>query len=497
MNFNEFLQNVYNGEEISIDSRTLKENDIFVAIREAGHVHVAEAFKKGAKYAIVEERYMEYVDTFSGCFDEMIVVCDDSLSALKSLGYHMREISKESNDKKGDLKIIGITGSVGKTTTRTWLSNIIKGIEGEESVCSSEKNYNTIYGIPMSMARMNRETIYGIFEMGTNHKGEIKEVCDYVDPDITLITNIRESHIGMFHSYEELKNEKLSVIDSMREGTTLIFNGDCSNSLISEIKNRAREKNIKTISVGFGSWNNVRITYDYVDYEKNMTMVCIKIGDKNYSFWISAVGMNYTIMISQVVGVLYALGYDIDQFIDHFKRIRPLEGRGAIKRFEIERRDEDDDHNNDDDRYVNHREKIITIIDDSYNSSPTSMEVSIENMNRRAEYYDEHNIKGIRKVCIMGEMGELGEFREMYHENIFERLRGSRFDVVVYFGGEETRSLIERIVDNKNLVTFSKVDEKSIEKTIGLLENRDIVLVKGSRSVGLDLIIDSVRLRRI
>ena len=184
---------------IQIDSREVKPGDIFVAVRgshDDGNKYAMDAINRGASLAIVDD------PKYIGINNEKILYVKSSIDELKCIGtYYL--------NNSNIVTWIGITGSCGKTTTRTWIDYILsKHIK----TCSSINNFNNMLGLPVCLSRIEPRDKIGIFELGTNSFGEIHELSTYLNPDIGIITNIYESHIGMFSSYEELAQEKISII---------------------------------------------------------------------------------------------------------------------------------------------------------------------------------------------------------------------------------------------------------------------------------------------
>ena len=192
---------------ISIDSRTIKPKDIFIAINR-GHEFVVNALNAGAILAIIDEpKY-----TIPG----KTIIVKNTTEALKAIGAHIK-------NKVNLKKTVTITGSVGKTTTKFWLNSILN--HRYKSFCGM-KNYNTIYGVPLSLCRLNDGIDFGIFEIGSSHSGEISELSKYLTPDVGVITNIYESHIGNFGDEKSLAKEKISIIDGIKSNGALVFEGD-------------------------------------------------------------------------------------------------------------------------------------------------------------------------------------------------------------------------------------------------------------------------------
>ena len=431
---------VFVADGISIDSRTVRPGEIFFAIKGDnfdGNEFTIEALAKGAYVAIVSDPKL---------FGERLVHVEDTLEALKSLGLHIK-------NKVSPRAVIGITGSVGKTTTKAWLSEIL---QNKHKVSASIKNYNTIYGLPISLSNLEHETDFCICEMGSNNPGEISELSQYVNPDIAIITNIFESHIGRFNNKNALAVEKISIIDGLKSGSTLIYDGDCE--FVEDIKKAALEKNVKCISVGFSSGCDYCIK---AIKDGEVTLQTPK-GLANYKM-LSTVE-HFAYISACVIAMVDALGVQADEFLQHFENLSPLPGRGFISSFK-------------------HKGKKFQVIDDSYNASPSAVLASLKALS---------NSEGLRKIAILGMMGELGEHEEHYHKLIAQKVKDLKIDVVFFIGHQKLHSIFIRPLE-KNIICFEKISEINVEKILEIIENDDIVLLKGSRSVELNRFIDHIK----
>ena len=485
-NFEELLKYEGKSRSVSIDTRTMKRGDIFFAINQKGHEYVKEALQKGASYVIVQEGF-----GFSNI--DRVIETEDTFESLKRMGFMAK--------RKSSARIIGITGSVGKTTVRTWLETVLKC--AGHKVCASKKNFNTMYGLPICLSELEKDTEFGIFELGTNNKGEIKELGDYLNPEIVLLTGIMESHIGNFGSKTALMEEKLSVIDTMQDGGVLIYNGDTTYR--NEILRRASNRNVKTVSFGFGTWNDVMLTGDYPVYERNINMISSSVNQIECSYTLGETGFNHLMMSAMVLGVIYALGLDVHNYKDFFENLKALPGRGEIVECsvdeelpeeikntfdenepEIEESKETDSVSTSD--LAEKKKKHFTIIDDSYNASPTSVEVSMENLLKMCA----NSVKKRRSVLILGEMKELGEYREFYHERVAGKIDRDGVDETIFVGDKSIQKLMKKNV-SKPINTFDAINEESIRKILSLIKSDDIVLIKGSRSIGLEKILSHVQ----
>ena len=431
----------FDASGISIDSRKVKVGDLFFGIKGStfdGNNYANEAILNGAVAAIIDNPECKT----SG---NMILV-DNVSEALKKLGIHF----KNSVDLKS---IIGITGSVGKTTTKEWLSQVLNS---DHKCFASIKNYNTMIGIPISLSLMENDTEFGIFEMGTNNPGEILELTEYLTPDIAIITNVFESHIGRFRNKMELVNEKLSIIDGLKEQGILIHDGD--SEYCNHILQNASEKNIKTISVGFSN------SCDFYIKRIQNNEVFLKTPDGIINYKLGTSVKHFAYISACVAATIFALGLPLNNYLEAFSELSPIQGRGSVSSYE----------------YCG---KTFNIIDDSYNASPSAVIAALESSSLNPSK---------RKIAVIGQMGELGAHEGHYHKIVAEKLKELDFYKVFFIGNERLHPLfIEEA--GANISCFEKICENSIAKILEIVENEDIILLKGSRSIELNRFIDYIK----
>ncbi|MBR1944192.1 MAG: UDP-N-acetylmuramoyl-tripeptide--D-alanyl-D-alanine ligase [Alphaproteobacteria bacterium] len=420
---------------IQIDSRKVKPGDVFVAIKgqhEDGNKYAVDALNNGASLVIVDDS--KYINNN----DKRIVYVKSSIEELKRLG---KNYLNHSNIKT----LIGITGSCGKTTTRTWIDYILsKNIE----TCSSIENYNTIIGLPICLSNIKPSTSIGIFELGTNSYGEIHALSTYLNPTVGIITNIYESHIGMFSNFEELASEKISIIDGIKNSGLLLYDGDCNFANI--IENKCKERNIKPISVGFG--NNC----DYkVEHSNNE--IIVQHNKISIKYQIDAIGKHYAYISALIVALIDSIGLDINYYKKYFNELKPLGGRGIHKQYQ---------YNN----------KHFTVIDETYNASPSSMIANLEVLNN----YDS------KKVIVIGEMLELGQYSEKYHNKIADVLSNIQNKTTYFIGNRNLHKIMNKY---NNVICYTKISTNIVENILNTVNNGDILFIKGSHSIKLDLFI--------
>lgn len=417
MQISDVLELIKKGANISIDSRTIEKGDLFFAINR-GVGFIETALSKGAIIAV------------SPSIDgqkqrQNIVYVQDVLEKLLEIGGRIKTDSPA--------KIVGITGSAGKTTTKVWLSEVLSK---SHKVTAGIKNYNTIYGLPICLSKLKSDDDFGVFELGSNDSGEIKRLSQYLRPDFGIITNIMESHIGRFGSKKVLAIEKISIIDGIKSDGSVVFCGDSEYS--EQISSKANEKGLKLISYGFGKKNDF-VVEDYIKH----------FGDLRGHF---------DFIKTCVIATIHAFGLNISDYLGYMGDLKPLDGRGGIRRFI-------------------RGGKEFSIIDDSYNASPSTVIASLNFLKNMRGYN--------KKIAILGEMGELGEFSLQYHTQVAELLDKLDLDKVFFIGSSAMASPFIK----RGITAFKEIDSEVIARILEIIDVDDIILLKGSNSVHLNKVV--------
>ncbi|MDR2459018.1 MAG: UDP-N-acetylmuramoyl-tripeptide--D-alanyl-D-alanine ligase [Holosporales bacterium] len=422
----------FTASRVVIDSRQATSGDLFIAIM-TGNRFTADALANGATMAIIDDaRYV---------VDGRTVLVDDSLKALKDIGNYIKLKAEP------DL-LIGITGSVGKTTTRQWLHSVLSS---KFNVVSSMRNYNTKYGLPICLTTLDPSTNVGIFEMGSSNPGELAELSTYLNPDIGVITTICEAHIGRFGSMQEIIQEKISVMDGIKKGGVVVYDGDLECA--SMIEKRAASRNISTISVGFNAACDFRVK----SFRGNSVELSTTIGSVEYQ--IASVGRHFAYMSACVVAAIYAMGLKPQNFLEYFSNLEPMDGRGVST------------------QYVTDGIRF-TLIDDSYNASPTSVLVALDSLD---------TLNAPSKIVVIGQMHELGDYTVHYHKLVAERLHSMDLQSIFFIGD---RDLFDTMSHLGPITCFEVADDVAAHTVLQSIQSSgSVVLLKGSRSAALDRII--------
>jgi UDP-N-acetylmuramoyl-tripeptide--D-alanyl-D-alanine ligase len=433
---------------ISIDSRTLKNGDLFFAIRgtqQDGHRYAPNALAKGAIGVVVESAYV-YPGEFPA--GRVLLKVGDCHTALKDLASSVR--------RGWDGNLVAITGSMGKTTTKEFAAHIL---ESAYSVYRTPGNYNNLYGLPLALFGLNCRHRFGIFEMGMSAPGEIAEMCRIAAPDTGIITNIAPVHLAFFNSIEEIAQAKGELVEALPANGTLIYNAD--DPLVCNIAGRFTGNRIS-----FGLTEKSDVRADQIDiaslyetrfrlsYEGNSVRATIPLPGSHYV-------MNALPAIA--LGRLHRI--PLEQMVARLGSLRQAAMRGQIYHFR----------------------EGFTLIDDSYNSNPNALIQMIEVLTQVPAFS--------RRILVAGEMLELGKDSDKLHFDCGTRSVKQGVDIVIAVQGaarEIVRAALAAGVPESQSRFFDDVGSAA-EYVAREMHKGDLVLVKGSRGVHMEKIVQALR----
>lgn len=423
---------------VTFDSREVGPGDLFIALKGEttdGHKFLDQASERGAAGAVVS------VST-----PHPHVLVGDTTRALDALGRAARA--------RTDAKIIGVTGSVGKTGTKEALFAALNRVE-PGCAHRSLKSYNNHTGVPLSLARMPRETCFGVFEMGMNHAGELARLTRLVRPHVALITAIAPAHSEFFPDERAIAEAKGEIFQGLEPGGTAIvpFDSPHRDRLIDAARPYAAE--IVTFGVGDGA--DVRVI-DTMRTERG-TFVTARLGEEELSYTVSQFGVHWVSNSLAVLAAVRAAGGDLALAGLALAELGGIAGRGA--RFTAT---------------VGDGEALV--IDESYNANPVSMAAAL------AVFADE---KATRKIAVLGDMYELGEGSRAFHEGLAEPVKASGAQTVILVGEAmgALANALEGVVDFVHVPDAASARDRL--KT--MLAPGDAVLIKGSNGVGLAAVV--------
>ena len=429
-------------DKVSTDTRTLVEGSLFVAIRGEnfdGHKFIDEAFKKGAAVVISEEEYP--ADGGSA-----VIVVEDTVKALGELA--------KNYIKAFDIPVIGITGSVGKTTTKEMIAQVLST---QYNVHKTMGNFNNHIGLPLSVLNLNRNHTVAVFEMGMNALGEIDYLSKIIRPDIGIITNIGISHIEKLGSRQNILRAKLEIINGMKENGVLILNSD--DELLSGLEG------LLPMPVTFYGINeNCNLqAYGIESMREKGVHFTVNIRNRDVDIFLPVPG------IHNVSDALAAVACGLELGITN-ENIQ----KGLIQYSQEKMRLNIIQYGN------------VKVINDTYNAAPSSSIAAITVL---------REIAGLRRsIAVLGDMLELGEYSGEAHRNVGARVAHEKINYLVAIGElakDYVLGAIEAGMDKNHIIHFPD-PESAVNSLKELIQPNDVVLFKGSRGMHLDRVIENI-----
>ncbi len=422
---------------VSIDTRTLKPGDIFVALRDArdGHEFLKNAFEAGATAALVAHAPEDAPE------GAPLLVVGDTLEGLRDLALAART--------RNFGKRIAVTGSAGKTSTKEILRAVL-GAAG--SVHAADKSFNNHWGVPLTLARLPMRADFGVFEIGMNHPGEITPLTGLVRPHAAIVTTVAAAHLEFFSSLEEIAEAKAEIFTGLAPGGVAVLPRD--NDFFELLKTRAGEAGAASF-VSFGETDGA--DFQLLEYaaEGAGARLKVKIKGEIRAFSVGVPGRHQALNMLAALAAADAVGAPLGPAIDTLADIAPAEGRGARTSFPV---------------YGGE----ATLIDESYNANPASMAAAIGLLGASAP------APGGRRIAVLGEMLELGPQAPALHANLSKALVAARVDRV-YAAGQLMRHLWDALPPQmRGLYAGDAVG--LVGPVCDAVAAGDIVMVKGSNA---------------
>ena len=428
---------------VTFDSREVQPGDLFVAMPGTvydGHKFVAAAFASGAAGAIVSQPV-----------DGPHVLVDDTARALEALGRASRERSKAC--------ILGVTGSVGKTSTKEALFAALDRISGGKAH-RSVKSYNNHTGVPLSLARMPREALFAVLEMGMNNAGEIAALTRQVRPHLALITAIAPAHIENLGSEEAIADAKAEIFEGLEPGGTAVVPNDTPHRDRLVKAARRHAENIITFGRGDADVHALHA----VRSRDGGSLISAALLERELTFTISQRGEHWVSNALAVLAAVESLGLDVAVAGLALADLGGLKGRGERHQIHVDGGE-------------------ILLIDESYNANPASMAATLKSLG------SEIGIE--RRIAVLGPMRELGEHSSALHAGLAPSVLDAHVDRLILIG-DEMRPLAEKVVGKVGVDLTDSVDQAA-DALLSMLRPGDAVLVKASNSVGLARLVERVK----
>ncbi len=427
---------------VTFDSREVQPGDLFVAMPGTvhdGHRFVDGAFAAGAAAAIVSQPV-----------NGPHLLVDDTFTALRALGRASRQRSQAT--------ILGVTGSVGKTSTKEALyAALDRNRPGK--VHRSVKSYNNHTGVPLSLARMPRETEFAVFEMGMNNAGEIRALTAQVHPHVALITAIAPAHIENLGSEEAIADAKAEIFEGLERGGIAIVPNDSPQR--DRLVRAARRHADRIITFGGGD-ADVHAVHA-VAADCGGSLISAALLERELTFTISQRGEHWVSNALAVLAAVEAVGADVALAGLALADLGGLKGRGQRHAVAVDGGE-------------------VLLIDESYNANPASMAATLKSLGAEKD--------AVRRIAVLGPMRELGTHSSALHAGLAPAVLDAHVDRLILIG-EEIRPLDEALGDR---VPVDRVDsvEEATDSLRRIVRAGDAVLVKASNSVGLAKLVESM-----
>jgi UDP-N-acetylmuramoyl-tripeptide--D-alanyl-D-alanine ligase len=436
---------------VSIDSRSLSKGDIFVAIKgenRDGHEFAEAALQAGAGLAVVSR------PTGSMRAKGPLLIVDEPLRALERLAKAARA--------RSNAKVIAVTGSVGKTTTKEALRLVLSC---QNETHASAASYNNHWGVPLSLARMPTSAKFAVFEIGMNHAGEIEPLTRMVRPHVAIITTIAPSHLGFFRSLDEIADAKAEIFSGVEPGGAALLNRD--NVHYDRLRNAAERANIKRI-YGFGRHSKADIKLAGVVLHENSSSVTARILGDEVVYTLGMPGEHIAINSVAVLGAARLVGADLAKAALSLAELVPAKGRGVRYKLAVPG-------------------GFVTLIDESYNANPISMQAALALLGITKPG------KGGKRIAVLGDMLELGEAGSVLHAELAQAVDAAGADTV-YACGPLMLHLWKAIPPNRR-GRYAENSDGLKEPLVGDLRAGDVVMVKGSLGSRMGPLVEAIKQR--
>ena len=417
------------------DSREVNQGDLYVPLigeRVDGHKFIDSAFEKGAS-SIITMQEVNYPD-------KNVILVEDTLKALADMAIYVRT--------HHNVKVVGITGSVGKTSTRDMVASVVSK---QYKTLKTEGNFNSNVGLPLTILRYLDEEVM-VLEMGMNHLKEMEELSLIAKPDIAAITNVGTAHIGELGSREKILEAKMEIIAGMEMNSTLILNRD--NDMLQSVT--LDDINI----IGIGIDQPCSLQAKNVELFENDSCFDLEYQGKSYHVEVPVQGKHFVLNALIAIAIGLELDIDIELCIEGVKDFTLTKNRMDV----IELK--------------NH----ITLIDGTYNASEDSMKSSIDVL---ANY-------SRRKIAVLADMLELGSYSKELHESVGSYVKDKQIDIFLAVGKEA--NYMASAAENKDTTVIRCEDNQEvISYLLDHLQPNDVILLKGSNGMKLKEVVEILK----
>ncbi len=439
-------------EHISIDSRTIQERALFIALKgekHDGHDFIKVACQKGAAGVVVEKRYYQEHPLLSKELPKPILVVDNTIQALQLWAKYYHSLFRPFN--------ICVTGSNGKTTTKEM---IVQLLANKYHVLKSKGNYNNEIGVPLTILDLASDHDVLVMEMAARKSGEIKELTSIVRPDIAVITNIGEAHLGLFESKDNIAREKSELILALKDKGTAIINRD--DAYFDYLSNCISDHN-EIISFGFHPKAQIRALNFWQKNEQELYFELLLSGKDKFQVFLPLLGKFNVSNALAAIAVAIKMNIPIKEIINSLSYFK-----GTNLRMEYLVLD-----------------KGITLIQDYYNANPTATKEALQSVASIAE--------GRFKIALLGDMLELGDSSIYYHKEVGHLAAALSYDILIAYGdyGDFIIQGAQEEGMRKDKIYYFRKEEKEqlVYWLVQSVPEHSIILLKGSRDMRMEDIV--------
>ena len=428
---------------VSIDTRTLQAGDLFVALKSArdGHDFVAQALENGAAAALVDHRPDGVPD------DAPLLIVPDVLQALERLAIAARARMQG--------RVIAVTGSVGKTSTKEMLRDMLSQ---QGRTHASVASYNNHWGVPLTLARMPADTEYAVIEIGMNHPGEISPLTKLARPHVAMVTTVGPAHLEAFGSVEKIALEKASIIDGLMPDGVAVFNGDIETAPV--LADYAQQAGVTVTWFGKQAPDAQAVR---IRVGTDVTKLDAFVLGRSLSGVVQSSGRHFALNALGAMLAIDQAGGDIHRAAQDLAHWTPVQGRGARETIDLPKGQ-------------------FFIIDDAYNSNPASLRASLSVLSAA---------QGKRRIAVLGDMKELGTGEQALHRDIatWDEIRNVD---LIHTLGPLMQSLHDALPDDVKGTHFQTLEAAAASVPTDI-KPQDVVLVKASFSMGMGQVVDALR----
>ncbi len=435
---------------VSIDTRTLRSGDLFVAIRGErtdGHEYIGKAFEAGAALAIVEK-------TFDSAAAGPLLRVPDTLEALNALG--------RAGRARSSARIVAVTGSVGKTGTKEMLRLMLARLG---RVHASDKSYNNHWGVPLSLARLPREADYAVFEIGMNHAGEIAPLTKMVRPHAAIVTTVAPVHIEFFDSIEGIADAKAEIFLGVEPGGFAILNRD--NEHFERLARRARQAGVGRITA-FGCAEEADCRLLALSAEDGGSRIEARCFGERLAYRLGAPGEHLAMNSLAALAAVHLVGGDAGKAAGALGAFGAPEGRGAQSWHSV-------------------AGGALLLIDEAYNANPASMRAALDVLGGLAS----ERVR--RRIAVLGDMLELGAQADALHAALTGAVDANRIDGVFCCGPH--MAALHAALPEARRCLWTETPEALEQPLLESLRPGDAVMIKGSLGSRMGPLVAAVKSR--